>query len=166
MHRSSHAGLRLTMGLFIDKTMVADVATVQVVSTKRKGKTMSLVQQIMSAEDRPKMKIVQVPEWGVDVGIVVMAAKDKGIFEANQVGVDGKVTIADIKQQMLARCLCDPATGELLFSSGSGGAESLGSRSSIVIDRLALIAQELNQIGVEAVEEMAKNSVETAGVDS
>jgi hypothetical protein len=112
--------------------------------------------KIDAAQDLPPMQKVRVDEWGNEIGIAVMPATDHGTFTAGQVGADGQVRLDDIKLRLLVRCLVDPATGERLYADNE--TEALGKRSSIVIDRLFAVAQDVNKLGPDSVGDLAKNS--------
>lgn len=97
---------------------------------------------------------VDVPEWGGSVRIATMSATARDAFESSILSTKNKITTDNIRAKLLARCLVDDK-GDLLFKDAD--VEKLGKKNSKVVDKLFAIAQKLNGIGNQEVEELAKN---------
>lgn len=96
---------------------------------------------------------VPVPEWGGDVRVAVMSGAARDRFMALQ--GEGKTPYSVFQARVLVCCVIDE-NGELLFSEDD--VEALRGRSKEALDRVVDVAMRLNKLGVEAVEEEAKNS--------
>jgi len=124
----------------------------------------------LSADDLAKLiaecddlgiETVTVKEWkGPDgqpvvVGIRILKAGDRDSFEAEMLRAKeaGYASMENFRSKYLARCLCDPHTGSLLFSDP----EPLAKKSAKVISRLFDRAMKINAMSASDVEELAKN---------
>jgi hypothetical protein len=110
--------------------------------------------------------IVNVPEWGMtgDNAIVLqaMTGTARDTYEAqivgNRAGKDRRLNLANLRARLLARCIIDPATGELVYDhSKPADIDELGSYNAAGLDRLFQAAQELNGITDGDVEQLEKN---------
>ena len=113
-------------------------------------------EQILSAEDL-KSEIVEVPEWGGSVKVRMMTGTERDAFETSIFEVKGKDTernFVDLRAKLVARTLIDE-NGERLFTDKD--IALLGKKSAKALDRVFQVAQQLNGIGKEAVEELTKN---------
>lgn len=108
-------------------------------------------------------QIVEVPEWGGAVTVRSMTGVDRDAFESSlnetKIGSDGKEIQARNLENFRAR-LCAATMvnvhGKLLFPNPEDVVK-LGRKSSRALDRVMKVAQKLNGIGVEDVEELTKN---------
>ena len=109
--------------------------------------------QILDANDSTT-EIVTVPEWGGDVRVRTLTGKERDSFEASI--VNGKtVNMVNVRAKLVARTACDDS-GKRLFSDAQ--IELLGDRSAKALDRVFTVAQRLNGLTQQDVEELAKNS--------
>jgi hypothetical protein len=105
---------------------------------------------ILAADDVRKEKFA-VPEWGGDVFLRVLTGTDRDRFEESY--SEQKMKAFRIRFLLLA--LCDEA-GERLFADNE--ADSLGKKSSVVINRLFEAGWKLNAFSQEAVDALGEDS--------
>jgi hypothetical protein len=105
---------------------------------------------IVAADDVRKEKIA-VPEWGGDVFLRVLTGTDRDHFEESY--SEQKMKAFRIRFLLLA--LCDEA-GERLFGDDDG--DTLGKKSSVVINRLFEAGWKLNAFSQEAVDALGEDS--------
>ena len=105
---------------------------------------MSLRDTILNADDLVR-ETVDVPEWGVKVGIRSLTARERGVM-VDQVK-DRKHMYAD----MLIAVAFDPDTGEQLFTKADR--DALSEKNGQVMDRLATKTIELSGVDIDAAEE-------------
>lgn len=108
---------------------------------------------ILDAVDRPTLP-VEVPEWGCTVYVRVMSGSERSDFENSIAGVGDNVDTHNIKAKLLIRCLADEK-GDRLFANED--TDAMGSKSSVVLDRLFSEAQKLNKLRQEDIDALAKN---------
>ncbi len=112
-------------------------------------------EQILKANDKEGPVQVDVPEWGGVLFIRVMPGHDRDRYELiAEEGIKNK-TQANIRATLLSYTLCD-ASGKLLF--GHNAITQLGAKSSIVIDRLFIIAKKHNKLADADIEELEKKA--------
>lgn len=109
--------------------------------------------QILAAQDRPT-ETVEVPEWGGSVLVACMTGTDRDHFEANIVTVDGRANLHDLRAKLAAACIVDES-GNRLFSDAE--VQALGGKSFSALDRVVMVAQRLNKLGDQALEELKGN---------
>jgi hypothetical protein len=115
---------------------------------------------ILQARTLPQ-ESVSVPEWGGDVFVRTLTAKELDDFQAANIqgsGKDRKPNLQNFRARLAVRCIVD-ADGKRLFEDTD--AEALGAASCRAIDRVFAVAQRLNGMTDESTESIAKNS-ETA----
>lgn len=119
---------------------------------------MELRDAILAADDL-ETRTVEVPEWGVDVGIREMTGKERDAFEGSildrRADGDVEVDLDQIRVKLLVRVLVDPETGERLFEVED--MEALSGKSGSVLGRLFNRARKLNGFTPEDMEELAGN---------
>lgn len=109
--------------------------------------------QILGASDS-RTETVSVPEWGGDVKVRTLTGRERDSFEASI--VSGKaVNMVNVRAKLVARTLCDDA-GKRLFTDAQ--IEILGDRSARALDRVFAVAQRINGLSQQDVDELAKNS--------
>jgi hypothetical protein len=113
---------------------------------------MGIKEKILGAADR-NGKEVQVKEWDTTVYVRTMTGTERDAFEGSILR-DGKVSPDGLRAKLLVRCLADE-NGNRIFSDEEF--EALGSKSAKVIDKLFAIAQKVNGIGQEDVDDLTKN---------
>lgn len=107
-------------------------------------------EDILKAEDR-KIEIVDVPEWGGQVGIRVMSGAERDRWELDFITKPGN---REVRASLLAFTLCDE-NGKPLFTEAD--VKALGEKSGAVLTRLFVVAKRLSAVGAEDVEELEKN---------
>ena len=109
---------------------------------------------ILEAEDL-SFKDVEVPEWGGSVRIAVMTGRARDSYEQQLTALSGKKdTVENLRALYLSHCLVDD-DGELLFTPAD--IVKLGKKNGNILSRLFGEATTLNALGIEGMEEMAKN---------
>jgi hypothetical protein len=113
---------------------------------------------ILSADDLAT-ETVDVPEWSGAVIVRTMTGTERDAFEAAMVKVvDGKRVpdLDNLRAKLLAATLVDEA-GNPLFAPDDLAA--LGGKRAAALDRIFAVAQRMNGLSPDAVEEAEKNSV-------
>lgn len=120
---------------------------------------------ILGADDRPTKRI-HIPEWGGDVIIRTITARERDQFEQSLFVQKGNDIIrnADNMRSKLCSLVLVDEDGKNLFSFDE--AAKLGQKSAAIIARLFDEAQKLNGITKEDREEMIKNSESVPSEDS
>jgi hypothetical protein len=103
---------------------------------------------------RPRMVAVPVPEWG-DAGSEVMVRGMSGTQRFAYEDNYSTVKDVDNRARLSAFTLCDEA-GELLFTPDQ--IPELARADSIALDRVFMIAVELNSLSRKSLEDLSKNS--------
>jgi hypothetical protein len=114
-------------------------------------------EQILSTNDLDYEEI-EVKEWGGKIRIRCMTGTGRDEFETAIYQIKGDEIEANrenFRAQLLSRVICDE-DNKLLF--GSKEVKALGGKSGRIIDRLFEVAQRVNGIGQQDIEEMTKNS--------
>lgn len=116
--------------------------------------TLLSAEQILAADDITS-EVVEVPEWGGSVRIAVMTAAARDEYDSYLYKQrDATIPLDNLRAMFISRCLVDE-NGKLLFTQAQ--MRDLGKKNSAVMQRLWIIAQKHNSVGVEGVEEAAKN---------
>ena len=118
--------------------------------------------QILKAEDLKKEK-VNVPEWGGEIYVRTMTGTERDSFEQEIVNTDESANLKNIRARLCVLTIIDDK-GNRLFDAND--IEALGRKSALVLDRIFQVAQRLNGITSEDVEELAKNSENDQGDSS
>lgn len=108
--------------------------------------------QILSADDMGLLK-VEVPEWGGDVYIRVMAVTERDAYEREWIG-KRETGVENFRTKFLQRVLCDES-GKLLFTPQE--TDKLAQKSARVMSRLWEKAMKHNALMESDVQELAKN---------
>lgn len=110
---------------------------------------------ILGADDLPSEE-VEVPEWGGTVWVRSMTGLERDVFEASltQGAGDKKVNLKNIRARLVSLTAVDEE-GTRLFSDAD--IAELGAKSAAALDRVFSVAQSLNGLGNEDVEELAEN---------
>jgi hypothetical protein len=109
---------------------------------------------ILAAQDL-KREEVAVPEWGGSVLVRTMTGAERDAWEQSLVANGGKIDVSNVRARLVAACTIDES-GALLFSAAD--AQALGAKSGSALERVAKVAQRLNAITEEALEEARGNS--------
>ncbi|SOZ99450.1 conserved hypothetical protein [Cupriavidus taiwanensis] len=114
-------------------------------------------EQILAADDI-KTEIVDVPEWGGSVIIRMMSGTARDAYEASMVGFKNGQRVADLtnmRAKLVAATLVDES-GEPLFAD-EADIVALAAKSASALERLFKVAQRINGLGNDSVEEAQKN---------
>jgi hypothetical protein len=120
---------------------------------------------ILAAEDLPR-ETVAVPEWGGDVLVQGLTARERDDFEISLSTGKGKNTetnFRNLRARLVARCVVDES-GARLF--GDADMTALGGKSAVVLQRLFEMAQKLSGFTSADVDELTKNSDDGQSEDS
>lgn len=113
--------------------------------------------QIFEANDL-QVESVDVPEWGGSVSVRTMTGADRDAFEASMftLGADGKRTadMSNLRAKLVALTVVDDA-GNRLFEAGD--VDRLATKSAAALERVFLVAQRLNGLGENALDDAVKN---------
>lgn len=118
------------------------------------------------AKDDLKTEDVFVPEWDAWVKVRSLNASERDHFEASTVQRNGKrvtTNLENIRARLCLLCMVDE-DGNRLFDEGD--TFPLGGKSASALDRIFTVAQKLNGLRDEDVDELAKNSSAGQSEDS
>ena len=114
--------------------------------------------QILEANDL-RTETVHVPEWGGSVLVRSLTGTDRDAFEASMITVlpDGtrKPNMSNMRAKLVALTVVDEA-GSLVFDVSD--VDRLARKSAAALECVFVTAQRINGIGVDAQEDIAKNS--------
>lgn len=119
--------------------------------------------QILAAADR-RTRTVHVPEWGGDVIIASMSGAARDAWELWIGDARQRGQFNNVRARLLSACIVDES-GQRIFTS-EADIEALGSKDSMVLDRLFEVARELNGLTDDAIEAAKKNSSHGLSADS
>ena len=114
---------------------------------------------ILAADDIPQ-ETVAVPEWGGDVLVRGLTARDRDAFEAETVrygkgkGSESEMDLRNVRARLLVRTLYD-LDGNRLFADAD--VDALGAKSAAVLTRLFETARKLSGMGDDTIKEAEKN---------
>ena len=114
---------------------------------------MLTVNDIQNAQDSDIL-IVEVPEWGGEVGIRVMTGKERDAYEASILGDNNRQNLVNIRSRMLVKCLTGD-DGKRLFADGQ--VDILAAKSGAVLSRLFEIAQSHNGMTQDDINQLMGN---------
>lgn len=109
--------------------------------------------KILAADDL-KYEDVEVPEWGGTVRVRTMTGTERDAFEESMVDKDKKTTFKNVRAKLTSKTVVDENNNPM-FSDAD--IEKLGKKSARALDRIFAVAQRLNGIGKEDIEEYTKN---------
>lgn len=98
-----------------------------------------------------KTDTITIPEWGVEIGVREMTAKERVEFGANAKNIPHAAAV-----RLIIDCATDPATGAKLFERAHQ--DMLLGKSGDVIDRIATKICELSGLTDKSAEDLEKNS--------
>jgi hypothetical protein len=105
-----------------------------------------------------RFETVAVPEWGGSVRVRTLSGAERDAFEATLMKVAGGKRVPDmdnLRAKLLAATLVDEED-KVLF--GVQDLVALGRKSAVAIDRIFGVAQRLNGMAPDSVEDAIKNS--------
>ena len=122
-------------------------------------------EQILKQDDL-KREQVDVPEWGGSVWVRTLTGTERDQFEGSVIERRGKDTAFNYRnlRAKLAVLTIVDEKGTRLFTDDDVAA--LGLKSSAALDRVFEIAQRLNGLSRQDVDELAKNSGSVPSEDS
>jgi len=124
----------------------------------------SLRDQILAAQDRDS-KIIDVPEWGVEVEVRSMSAGARIQLISDAYDADtGKTDVVKIYPVIIVSCLHDPKTGQPIFTMDDK--EEVMNKSAAVIERLAQEAMGMSAMGDNSLTEAGKELLGNPSDDS
>lgn len=110
--------------------------------------------QIFKSEDLKPLK-VSVPEWGGDVYVRMMTAKDRDAFESQIVTArENGEKVENMRALLAVLCVVDDK-GARIF--GDDDIEAVGKKSASALDRIFTAARDLNGMTAKDVEDLEKN---------
>ena len=118
-------------------------------------------EQILKAKDIT-IKIINVPEWGGDVGIRVLKGWEKAELEA-EFTVNREKTLKTIREKLCAMAICDE-DGNSVFSLSD--MPDLANKSANALERVFFQIRDLSGLSDESVDGLAKNSEAVLSEDS
>lgn len=110
------------------------------------------------AKDDLKTEDLFVPEWDAWVKVRTLNASERDWFEASTVQRNGKkvtTNLQNIRARLCLLCLVGEDGGRLFEQEDEF---PLGGKSAAALDRIFTVAQRLNGLRDEDVDELAKNS--------
>lgn len=113
-------------------------------------------EQILGVEDLGH-EDVNVPEWGGVVRVGMLTGAERDAFEQAIVVRQGKKThmnLDNIRARLVALCVVD-GDGQRVFSETD--VKALGRKSAVALNRVFEVAQRLNGLTDEDMEELAGN---------
>lgn len=114
--------------------------------------------EILGSHDM-RIKTVAVPEWGGSVRLRSLTGTERDAFEATLVRVVNGERIPDLENlraKLLAATIVDQDDRQIFCAEDI---DALGRKSAVALDRVFAVAQLLNGMHADAVEESVKNSV-------
>jgi len=116
---------------------------------------------ILDSKDLPT-EVVDVPEWGGSVTIRTLSGTERDRFEQSLLK-GRKVDMDNMRAKLCALCMVDEK-GKRLFNDLE--AQQLGLKSAKALDKVFTVAQKLNGMGADDIEDMVKNSGRAIADDS
>ena len=107
---------------------------------------------ILAANDLKK-ELVNVPDWGGDIYISLMTGESRDAWEQSIVSDKG-ANLVNIRARLVAFTAVG-ADGKRLFSNED--ADLLGQKSSTALERCAKVAQKLNRLTNDDLDDLSKN---------
>ena len=107
---------------------------------------------ILGAVDLKK-ELVKVPEWGGEVYISMMTGEARDAWEQSLVGGKG-ANLENIRARLVAFTAVDEE-GKRIFTNED--ASSLGQKSATALERCVKVAQKLNRLTEQELDDLVKN---------
>ena len=125
---------------------------------------------ILAKQDKD-FEDVEVPEWGGTVRIAAMSGTDRDRWELSMMQADDKSERgfrmnfdAYSRVRLVALCLVDDNFQRIFVTDKQ--IEALGQKSGAIMDKLYGVAQRVNGLSDEDIEDLEKNSVAVQNGDS
>ena len=132
-------------------------------------KLLKNIDDILAIHDK-EFEDVEVPEWDVIVRVAVMSGADRDSWELSMMTIDssGKDTSLNTqglsRANLLSRCIIDVDFNRLFVTDEQ--IKALSNKSAVVLDRLYEVAQRINKISDDDIEDLEKNSPAAQNGDS
>ena len=132
-------------------------------------KLLNNIDDILAIHDKA-FEDVDVPEWGCAVRVAVMSGVDRDGWELSMMTIDksGKDTSLNTsglsRANLISRCIVDEDFNRLFVTDEQ--IKALSNKSAVVLDRLYEVAQRINKISDDDIEELEKNSPTAQNGDS
>lgn len=107
---------------------------------------------MLSAKDL-KLKKIRVDEWGGDIYLRTITARERDLFEASLLN-GNKLNARNIRARLLVLCVCDDK-GKRIFTNAD--ADALGEHSAAVIDPIFNECRKLNRFSQADIKSLEKN---------
>ncbi len=124
---------------------------------------MSIRDQILEAQDIGK-QTVEVPEWGVTIEVRGMTALERTRLMDLAFDAGGQLNLQTIYPEIVIATCFDPETGMQIFTPQDK--DALLSKSSVALDRVAIVGMSLSGFTAESADESGKVSSATPPNDS
>ena len=111
---------------------------------------------IFKADDLPREEVA-IPEWNGSVWVRTLTGRERDQFESSCVTNKGKsrsVNMDNIRARLCVLTVCNEK-GDRLFDQRD--VEKLGNKSSRCLDLIFSVAQKLNGLSSDDVDDLAKN---------
>jgi len=111
---------------------------------------------ILEADDLPSRKVA-IPQWNGDVYVRTLSGTERDSFEQSCItnrGKDKEMNLENIRARLAVLTVCDEK-GERLFQHKD--IEALGKKSSKALDLIFDVAQRLNGLGKDDLDDLAGN---------
>lgn len=112
-----------------------------------------LNREAILGKDDLKKEVVSVPEWGGDVVVSTMTGAARDEWEQSLI-TNKTVNMNNIRARLIVATVVDEK-GERLFDLGD--VEALGKKSAAALDRCVKVAQKLNRLTENELEDLSKN---------
>ena len=133
---------------------------------KEEIQTVELTKEAIFAVEDLRSERIDVPEWGGYLYIRTLKGWERDQFEQSMfegIGKTRKQKFENLRARLVALTVVN-AKGERLFTAKE--AKLLGEKSASALDKCFSVAQELNGMKAEDVEDMVKNSETGQSEDS
>jgi hypothetical protein len=115
----------------------------------------SLRDRIFACDDAQR-RIVNIPEWGVDVEVRGMSGAARFQIMQTTADNDGAINFTRMIPDIIIGCTFDPETGEQVFEDGDR--DGLMGKSGKALDRIVEVAMEISGMTPKAVDAEGKDS--------
>lgn len=116
---------------------------------------MSLRDRILQTKDI-QSNVITVQQWGVDLDIRTMTARERSSLVASCTKPDGTVDMEKMYPLLLIAAVYDPETGEKVFSSDD--VDALQDKSASAVEFVAQKVMEISGMNPKAVDEEGKGN--------
>jgi len=110
-------------------------------------------EQILNAEDS-ETKIVEVPEWGGEVQVTNISAKERDAWEVGIAEAKDKGKPVDVRASLCAKSIVNE-TGNRIFTDAD--IKKLGNKSAAALERVFTVAADLSKLNPADIEELEGN---------